>query len=120
METNYLIHHGVKGQKWGVRRYQNPDGTLTSAGIKQQSRDRKKIEKLARSTARSATKYRRTGKEKYFSKAKAYQSKGEIIMKKYEERYGETVYGNSVYLEQGRTAVVFLKYGKTGKAKGYY
>lgn len=28
METNYLIHHGVKGQKWGVRRYQNYDGTL--------------------------------------------------------------------------------------------
>lgn len=29
-----LTHWGIKGQKWGVRRYQNPDGTLTEAGKK--------------------------------------------------------------------------------------
>ena len=30
--TNELYHHGVKGMRWGVRNYQNPDGTLTPEG----------------------------------------------------------------------------------------
>ena len=41
METNYLIHHGVKGMKWGVRRYQNPDGSLTAAGRRRLKKTRK-------------------------------------------------------------------------------
>ena len=28
----YLKHHGIKGMHWGIRRFQNPDGSLTSAG----------------------------------------------------------------------------------------
>lgn len=34
---NRLYHAGVKGQKWGRRRYQNPDGTLTPEGKKRYS-----------------------------------------------------------------------------------
>lgn len=31
-ESNYLAHYGIMGMKWGVRRYQNADGSLTAAG----------------------------------------------------------------------------------------
>lgn len=39
MDNNELMHWGVKGQRWGVRRYQNKDGSLTPAGKKRYDRD---------------------------------------------------------------------------------
>lgn len=39
MVNNELTHWGILGMKWGVRRYQNKDGTLTDAGKKRYDRD---------------------------------------------------------------------------------
>lgn len=43
-----LYHHGIKGQKWGIRRYQNSDGTLTAAGKERYDRN---LQKMARKDA---------------------------------------------------------------------
>ena len=31
---DYIYHHGIKGMKWGIRRFQNKDGSLTALGKK--------------------------------------------------------------------------------------
>lgn len=36
MNNTVLAHHGIKGMKWGVRRFQNKDGSLTAAGKKRE------------------------------------------------------------------------------------
>jgi hypothetical protein len=43
MENNELRHWGVVGMKWGVRRYQNKDGTLTKAGQKRYTKEMEKL-----------------------------------------------------------------------------
>ena len=70
--SDFLLHYGVKGQNWGVRRYQNEDGTLTEEGKRHYgyydkpdgTKDYKRIEKDARRDAEE------------YARAKAYYGEG--------------------------------------------
>lgn len=47
-----LYHYGIKGMKWGIRRYQNKDGTLTAAGKKREREQTKGWSKEAKEARR--------------------------------------------------------------------
>lgn len=52
MENYELVHAGIKGMKWGVRRFRNKDGSLTPAGKKRYSDDARRASELKKKKVR--------------------------------------------------------------------
>lgn len=57
MVNNELRHWGIKGMKWGVRRYRNNDGSLTNAGKKRYSSKKTVSEDYERAHKKTKVKY---------------------------------------------------------------
>lgn len=80
--TNYLVHHGVKGQRWGVRRYQNADGSLTDAGRKKLLKFQKKVSKYTKKHAKFEKKAYKAIKRNNADKLLKYKKKSIKALKK--------------------------------------
>lgn len=74
MYSNELYHHGSKGMKWGVRRYQNADGSLTSKGKARYARDarEKEFNKYDESSGKYYNQSKKNGRTDLEADAKRY------------------------------------------------
>ena len=117
---NELMHYGVQGMKWGVRRYQNLDGTLTSEGKERYSSDSKKstIETIAERgnlNRREAYVCQKIGKYMY-DKAKKVEPKITKNVKEAVANAGGQMYGLSHRLKTAES--IAAKVGADSKEKG--
>lgn len=109
-----LYHFGINGQKWGVRRFQNPDGSLTSAGRERYMR--------ARQYENMSDEYKSSG---HFIKAAVYKNKHKKAMEKvnakdekwlnkqnYQKQFNKTSAGKETISELD---ALMKEYKKTGE-----
>lgn len=108
MEYESLYHHGVKGQKWGVRKYQNTDGSLTPAGRKRYSKASGTVKSAIDKAKKTIGDYRQKA-------AAATKQKQELQKKQQEEMEKKRVEQEQETLEQKKERVL-----KSRSAKELY
>lgn len=81
MNNNELYHHGVRGMKWGVRRYQNYDGSYTQAGMKRFNKSLGDYEKADSRVKEAKQAYKDSKKSGDMTGAKAKMINAKIARK---------------------------------------
>lgn len=87
MSNEYLEHHGIKGQKWGIRRYQNADGSLTALGRKRRGLSDAKPESGLKKAMADA-------KEKSAERKAEYAVQRHENLKQYVRNHPKAIYRN--------------------------
>lgn len=121
LQTNFdtdefLAHFGILGMKWGIRRFQNKDGSLTSAGKKRYGLSKKDIE-LGKDIEDNVI-------EKSIRKGKSYKETKEEIKKYCEDNIEKLesykVYKKSQMMQRGINTVAMLISYHPGLAASFY
>lgn len=107
-QHNELTHHGILGQKWGVRRYQNYDGTYTQRGLERYRKAQAKYES-AKEAYKTGTGSRRDMKTAKKAMSNAYDklvldNKADEGKKLYKQ--GKTITSNTRNTQIAETAIV--------------
>ena len=122
--SNELYHHGILGMKWGVRRYQNPGGTLTEIGRKRlEKKDvkwaKRNYNKIMSKTRKSINKDLREYEKQILSQPESYTSRGKIsstAINAYNRRMAELMNREVALLSapSGRAIRFVAKRGEVG------
>ena len=92
MTKTYLVHHGIKGQRWGIRRYQNEDGTLTPAGIRRYQRlDEKWVKKKSDKVYKTALKESKPEMKEYVKELEKTPAGKRTLINMYNRRLAEVM-----------------------------
>lgn len=120
--SDELYHHGIKGQKWGIRRFQNPDGSYTEAGLKRYRKADARAD-LGYTRFQSLDKVQKGFVDRYRSDVKGYMSNtkekkkvdSKVLMTKNakERRKNEYEREAKAYLSRSETAKKMNQYYNT-------